>query len=285
MSYIPCRKRRFPLILLPLVDRVSTGYAFWLKHLVERLGSDAVRQLWHDSFTKYDLKFLNSILTSGWSEIKPVDSPEEANAPDVFGTYIGKGEQGMSVSEAESLVEDTPPLPQIRTAFPNPNVQRDTATYETLHLYAHGLALLSEALIECFGKQGELIAYDILHSGRFAMGKRMGGTVAEYIQQSDEELQKPGIFSAGLEVERVNTSHDEYIIRVKECEWARYFRERHPQVGYLMACSTDEAFVRGFNSSLRLQRTTTLMEGGKVCDFRNYSLEEISDNPDNSGKT
>jgi len=256
MSYIPCRKRRFPLILLPLVDRVSTGYAFWLKHLVERLGSDAVRQLWHDSFTKYDLKFLNSILTSGWSEIKPVDSPEEANAPDVFGTYIGKGEQGMSVSEAESLVEDTPPLPQIRTAFPNPNVQRDTATYETLHLYAHGLALLSEALIECFGKQGELIAYDILHSGRFAMGKRM-----------------------------VNTSHDEYIIRVKECEWARYFRERHPQVGYLMACSTDEAFVRGFNSSLRLQRTTTLMEGGKVCDFRNYSLEEISDNPDNSGKT
>lgn len=57
------------------------------------------------------------------------------------------------------------------------------------------------------------------------------------------------------------------------CEWARYFQERHPRVGYLMACSTDETAYRAFNPSLRLQRTQTLMEGGALCDFRIYATE------------
>jgi hypothetical protein len=33
-------------------------------------------------------------------------------------------------------------------------------------------------------------------------------------------------------------------------------------LGYLMACSTDEAAYRAFNDTLRLQRTSTSMEGG-----------------------
>ncbi len=63
-------------------------------------------------------------------------------------------------------------------------------------------------------------------------------------------------------------------LTVTQCEWARYFRERHPLVGYLMACSTDEAAYRAFNPALRLQRTSTLMEGGQVCDFRIYAASE-----------
>lgn len=277
MDYIPCRERKFPLFLQPLAARISASYSFWLKHLVERLGSENVRQLWTDAFVKYDLKFLDSIISSGWTETKPVDSPEEMKTPDVFGTYVGNGKQGMSVSDAKSIVEDTPPLPQIINTFPDLNVQRDTTTYEALHLYAPGLALISETLIDRFGKQGELIAYDILRAGRSDMGKRMGGTVEDYFRQSDEEMDKPGIYSAGLEIEKVSSSNNESVIRIKECEWARYFKERHPSVGYLIACSTDEAFIRSFNPSLRMQRTSTLMEGGQFCDFRSYVIEGIPD--------
>ena len=277
MDYIPCRQRKFPLVLQPLVARITGGYSFWLKHLVERLGSENARRLWADAFVKYDLKFLDSIISSGWTEIKPVDSPEEMKTPDVFGNYVGIGEQGMSVSEAKSIVDDTPPLQQISNTFPDLNVQRDTTTYETLHLYAHGLALISETLIDRFGKQGELIAYDILHAGRSDLGKRMGGTVEDYFRQSEEELDKPGVYSAGLEIEKVSSSDHESVIRVKECEWARYFKERHPGVGFLVACSTDEAYIRGFNPSLRMQRTSTLMEGGQFCDFLFYVIEGTPD--------
>jgi len=277
LDYIPCHERKFPLYLQPMAARISASYSFWLKHLVERLGSDIVRPLWRDAFAKYDLKFLDSIISSGWTEVKPGDSPEEMKTPDVFGTYLGSGEQGMSVSDARSIVEDTPPLRQINNTFPDLNVQRDTTTYEALHLYAHGLALMSEVLIDRFGKQGELIAYDVLHAGRSDLGKRVGGTVEDYFRQSDEDLDKPGIYSAGLEIEKVNSSDNESVIRVKECEWARYFKERHPGVGYLVACSTDEAYIRGFNPSLRMQRTSTLMEGGQFCDFRFYVIEDIPD--------
>ncbi|UCG60989.1 MAG: L-2-amino-thiazoline-4-carboxylic acid hydrolase [Candidatus Zixiibacteriota bacterium] len=277
MDYIPCQERKFPLFLQPLVARISAGYSFWLKHLVERLGSENVRRLWTDAFAKYDLKFLDSIISSGWTEIKPEDSPEEMETPDVFGTYVGKGKQGMSVSDARSIVENTPPLPQITSTFPDLNVQRDTATYEALHLYAHGLALISETLIDRFGKQGELIAYDTLYAVRSDLGKRTGGTVEDYFRQSDEDLDKPGIYSAGLEIEKVSSSNNESVMRIKECEWARYFKERHPGVGYLVACSTDEAYIRGFNKSLRMQRTSTLMEGGKFCDFHFYVTEGIPD--------
>jgi hypothetical protein len=77
--------------------------------------------------------------------------------------------------------------------------------------------------------------------------------------------EEANIFTAGLDIERIRTSEKEAVVHVKECEWARYFQERHPQCGYLMACSTDEAACRAFNKNLRMQRTSTLMEGGKIC--------------------
>lgn len=49
-------------------------------------------------------------------------------------------------------------------------------------------------------------------------------------------------------------------------------RENHPDVGYLMACSTDEAAYKTANKSIRMQRTGTIMEGNEICDFRVYAV-------------
>ncbi len=48
---------------------------------------------------------------------------------------------------------------------------------------------------------------------------------------------------------------------------------------------TDGVFARGFNESLRMQRTSTLTEDGDVCDFRFYSPGETSGNSDESRVT
>ena len=117
------------------------------------------------------------------------------------------------------------------------------------------------------------------------MGQRMGGSVADFMREFDEEPETPSIYAAGLDVENVATAPTEHITRVKHCEWARYFNERHPGVGYLVACSADEAFGRGYNESLRMQRTSTIMEGGSECDFRWYSAKGTNGGSDEGGAT
>jgi predicted hydrocarbon binding protein len=112
---------------------------------------------------------------------------------------------------------------------------------------------------------------------RVRAGGGKTGSVAEFISDFTSEPEEANLFTAGLDVERVGTSEREVVLKVTECAWARYFRERHPQVGYLMACSTDEVAYRAFNKRLRMQRTSTLMEGGKVCDFRIYAVGEAPD--------
>jgi hypothetical protein len=73
----------------------------------------------------------------------------------------------------------------------------------------------------------------------------------------------------------VRGSETEVVTLVKECEWARYFQERHPGVGYLLACSLDNAAYESFNQRIHLQRSYTLMEGGEMCDFRVYAAEAV----------
>jgi hypothetical protein len=82
------------------------------------------------------------------------------------------------------------------------------------------------------------------------------------------------LLGAGLALEITPVSETEVRIDIAECEFARYYRERHPRVGYLMACSMDYASYRSVHPTVRTQRTTTLMEGGTRCDFRIYLVEE-----------
>ncbi|MGD9030375.1 MAG: L-2-amino-thiazoline-4-carboxylic acid hydrolase, partial [Anaerolineae bacterium] len=134
--------------------------------------------------------------------------------------------------------------------------------------------LVAEALLDEYGKQGEFIAYDIVKERRCAAVPAGGVTISEFMGGNEYSPGTRNMFTAGLEVETISTSLTEDVFRVHHCEWARYFREKHPRVGYLMACSTDEAFARASNPALRLQRTSTLMEGGDFCDFRYYAVEE-----------
>ncbi len=116
-----------------------------------------------------------------------------------------------------------------------------------------------------------MIAYDTMldevsegPEPRVSVKEFMSKRQARFTSGPDE----PNMYSAGLEVEFIRGSKTEVVTRVTECEWARYYRECHPKVGYMLACGLDNAVYRSFNSRIRLQRTSTLMEGGTECDFR-----------------
>ncbi len=275
MSYTPCRTRTFPLELSYDFEYFYAYYLHWLKHFLERLGRELTLDLWQQAFSDYDETLLLEILSAGWQEAAEQRS-EEAEAEISSDLEKLFPLQDVSREKARELVENAPPFRQIRQRFSTLDWQRETTTFEGLHLFFDGLALLAETLIERLGKQGEFIVYDAVlaqwtkrQTRKTSVKDFMSGRLARFSSPPDEA----DMFSAGLEVELVRGSEQEVVSRVKECEWARYYLERHPGVGYMLACSADNAAYESFNDGIRLRRTRTLMEGGAECDFLVYALE------------
>ena len=272
MSTIPCYKRTFYYQI-----NIATYYPIylrWFRYLSERLGLPYTLELWRNTFITYDDSAMLHILKSGWDIIEEERSePVSKRLRDMITKMIPATNFGISADEIRNLIDNTPPIRQIWDLFLDKTIGRDISAYDALHLRFDGLACLAEALIDRFGTQGELIVYDLDLEERLAQGGGKQGSVEEYLAMYMAEPEFPNLFTAGLEYEIIKRTKRELILDVVECEWARYFQERHPTVGYLMACSTDEISCRSFHKDLRLQRTQTLMEGGKKCDFRIFSVE------------
>jgi hypothetical protein len=273
MDYIPCQKRLFSF----RINFVSfyAPYLIWLRHLSERLGLQNTLSIWENAFADYDNTLLMNILSSFWLNKTSDNSDQlEDDANKLVSEFFLTTNPELSSAEVRNIIEETPPIAQIKQFFSANTMEKEISAYDALHLRFDGLACLAESLIEEYGKQGELIVYDLMVEGRLASGKGESGGVEEFIEDFTAKPETPNLFTAGLEIEMISKSNREAIIYVRECEWARYFQERHPQVGYLFACSTDEVAYKAINNSLRMQRTLTIMEGGKKCDFRIYAVEE-----------
>lgn len=272
MNYIQCCDRAFPLKLN--VGMFYTPYLRWLRHLSERLGFQNTLSIWKNSFADHDNILLMNILSSEWHKVSSDgDNQTEDSVDELVGVFFPNTNSDISIADVTNIIEETPPISQIRQLFSVNTVEKEITAYDALHLRFDGLACLAEALMEKYGKQGELIVYDLMIEGRLTSSKGETGSVEEFIENFTAEPDMPGLFTSGLETELISKSQREAVVYVRECEWARYFQEQHPQVGYLMACSTDEVAYKAFNKSLRLQRTQTIMDGGEMCDFRIFAID------------
>ena len=277
MEYIPCKDRVFPLQLAPEYGEFYETYIYWLKHLLERLGREPTLKIWQVAFNDYDDILLSDILSTGWEQVinsEPIDIQIEIAT--LINEVFPGAVDGVSGEQAKEIIDTTPPFKQINANLSHIDVIKQITTFNALHLFFDGLALLTETLIDLHGKQGELIAYDALLE---QWTERQPNTIdaAEFMKlraaRFSSEAGEPDMFSAGLEVEFIHVSDTEVVTQVKECEWARYYQERHPRVGYLLACSLDNAAYQSFNQRIRLQRSSTIMEGAQICDFRVYTLD------------
>lgn len=272
---IPCEKRTYPLQLgMEYLAYYSINLA-WLRHMLERLGYTAALRIWVEAIKIDKDPLLDQILKEGWEEVR-VDLDVEKEKEKIIQRWFNRTIQGVSKREAYELMEVTPPFNLIKKRFNSFNYTKQITAYETLHLFCNVLARVAEGLIKNYGKQGELIVYDaMLYELTENPPPRLA--VSEFVRHKSRTLQpsplEMDIYGAGRDVEITRASERELIYTVKACEWARYYQEHHPTVGYLMACSLDHAISRIYNKSLQLQRTSTIMEGGKVCDFRFYSHE------------
>jgi hypothetical protein len=276
MNYIPCHERTFPLELGPEYVCCFKSYAQWLRHILERLGRDATLQVWRHAFQDGEDELLRELLITGWKASQEVKMDFEAQITDILSTQFPLPVQGVAAHEARQLIEDSVPFRHIMQRLTSLHVTKQVSTYEWLHLFRGGRAMLAESLIDLHGKQGEYIAYDaMLYPTIWQCKPQMDAS--EFLNTFTTKPPPSTIHGAGLEIDITRPSDGEVLIHITECEWARYYLERHPRAGYLMACSMDYASYRAVNPQIRTQRTKTLMEGGELCDFRIYIVERTPD--------
>ena len=245
---------------------------FWLRHLLERLGRKQTLPAWQEAFAKPDPGILEPFLAAGWKPRADAGTPpsEEALLGEGFPTSL----EGVTRGRARELLAMDPTLALPRARHADLRVRKLATAYVAIHVGHDGLARLTEALCRRLGKEGELVAYDVMRAHRRESASKRPMTVQQLLSQWGAPLSSGprDVFWAGLESEVIRRSEREVVAHVKACEWARYYHDHHQSVGYLVSCSTDDAELVTCNASMRMQRSSTLMEGGPVCDFRVYVI-------------
>lgn len=71
---------------------------------------------------------------------------------------------------------------------------------------------------------------------------------------------------------RLRVLHDtpaQLAFDVTRCRYAELYRALGiPELGEVLSCQRDAAFIEGFNPGVTLERTQTIMQGATHCDFR-----------------
>lgn len=101
-------------------------------------------------------------------------------------------------------------------------------------------------------------------SGALAAQMAGGNSLADFARAMSA-------WSAGdaYEQEIIRQTETQFDFDIKRCRYAEMYKELGlADLGVLLSCARDFAMVEGFNPSMKLRRTKTIMEGKDCCDFR-----------------
>ncbi|MFW9844021.1 MAG: L-2-amino-thiazoline-4-carboxylic acid hydrolase [Candidatus Thorarchaeota archaeon] len=110
----------------------------------------------------------------------------------------------------------------------------------------------------------EIINEDAILSGKTLAEKVSGNTLKDLLTAIQEFWTKDG----AMELDNICLDEDRLSFDVTYCGYAEMYRKLGIQeLGTLMSCSRDFAFMDGFNPKIELKRTKTIMEGDSICNF------------------
>jgi hypothetical protein len=110
----------------------------------------------------------------------------------------------------------------------------------------------------------DAIQADAKSSGT-AVARALGGNGMEELARVAREMWAG---DGALELSFIREDPRELRFDVTRCRFAELYDELGiKDLGYCLSCCRDETFIAGFNPSITLTRTRTIMEGAPVCDF------------------
>jgi hypothetical protein len=119
-------------------------------------------------------------------------------------------------------------------------------------------------------KLGEDLAGEILDTTirRLAVddGQRWVGQGMDSLKRVAEDVWAGG---GSLDLQIIGQSEKHLDFDVTRCAYAEFYQAWGlADIGYRIHCNRDHAMVTGFNETLELSRSQTLMQGAAHCDFR-----------------
>ena len=135
-------------------------------------------------------------------------------------------------------------------------------------------APIVSALIKGFAKEfgtekthalaHKIICKDAVSSGKTLAEKYSGNSLNELLKVVEEIWAKDDT----MEVKNLRLDQTSLQFDVTRCGYAEmYERLGIRELGVILSCSRDFAFMDGFNPQIELVRTKTIMEGDDICDF------------------
>ncbi len=146
----------------------------------------------------------------------------------------------------------------------------DISHVQCRELQAPLVSALINGFSESIGKEKALqIANKVINkdaelSGKNLADKYLGNSLEVLLAIVKEVWAQDGT----MEVDNVSLEEDILRFDVTYCGYAEvYERLGVKELGTVLSCNRDYAFMDGFNSEIELIRTKTIMEGADVCDF------------------
>ena len=92
--------------------------------------------------------------------------------------------------------------------------------------------------------------------------------------------------NGALEIEVLEQTPEKLSFNVTRCRYAEMYRALGlADLGENLSCQRDYALAEGFNAAIHLDRTQTIMEGARHCDFRFQLGAQIEPGGDNGPVT
>lgn len=120
---------------------------------------------------------------------------------------------------------------------------------------------------------GEARALEILRDTIIGLARDSGADFARQLGEASlpafstviEKWQEGG----ALEIETLKSTPDQLDFNVTRCRYAEMYRALGMEdLGGAMSCCRDFALIEGFDPTVSLTRTQTILEGAPYCDFR-----------------
>ncbi|MDR1545717.1 MAG: L-2-amino-thiazoline-4-carboxylic acid hydrolase [Deltaproteobacteria bacterium] len=112
---------------------------------------------------------------------------------------------------------------------------------------------------------GRAVQAAAAEAGRREAEKVPGGADLESLAA----LQPLWTSGGALETRILAAGPERFDYDVVRCRYAEMYRDMGlGELGFLLSCGRDEAFVAGYAPGVELTRTKTIMQGDGLCDFR-----------------
>lgn len=135
-------------------------------------------------------------------------------------------------------------------------------------------ARIAGPLIRAFMKEtGETRGLEIVEEVIVSLARESGEMLREFVGGNGLEDFAKGMSlwsqDDAVTFDLVEMTPEKITMNVTRCRYAEMYRELGmADLGFTLSCARDFSLVEGFNPSIKLKRTKTLLEGADHCDFR-----------------